>query len=342
MSRRFVPPRATAAAAHRTSPRGAGTLDGIRRCFTWRAAAIVWLMLLGFTFAATAAHAHGSSDAYLHLERDRANATTLRTDVALRDLDRELAIDADDDRNVTWGEVRRAWPAIVDHVGSGIELRTADSACTLAPRGTTELADRAGGTHVVLRHDVSCADAAMPTHASWRLFATTDASHRGLLRIDDASRGGDAATALVVLRPSATASLLPVSGAGPRGIARDHATGAADTAAGEEAGASRGGFLHFAYEGIAHIASGADHILFLVTLIVVAVFTRVDGRWVVRASRREIVGDAVRIVTAFTVTHSITLGLAAAGAGHRLIEDRQARDGHALDCRARPFPCRGT
>ncbi len=262
------------------------------------------LMITSLAFVAPAAHAHASSDAYLHLERDASNATTLRVDIALRDLDRELAVDADDDHALTWGEVRRAWPSIVDHVQPSIALHTRDGhTCTLEPRGTPELAQRDGGAFVVLRHDVRCADSAMPASVTYRLFESTDAGHRGLLRIDDASGATGATSSFAVLKATADRATLHTNA--DAGDKRSNA---------QDAQAPAGGFMHFAREGLAHIASGADHVLFLVLLIAVCVFARVDGHWVVRTSTRAIVGDAVRIVTAFTLTHSITLGLAAAGA----------------------------
>ncbi len=73
------------------------------------------------------------------------------------------------------------------------------------------------------------------------------------------------------------------------------------------------GFWGFVGAGFGHIAAGLDHLLFLLTLVVVAVFTRQDKRWWPHATGRAAVGEALRIVTAFTVSHSITLGLAAAG-----------------------------
>jgi HupE / UreJ protein len=259
--------------------------------------AVIAIVTFTFTFAPATAHAHASSDAYLQLEQEPSSgATTLRIDIALRDLERELAIDIDDNRAITWGEVRRAWPRLRDHVRSAVELASPEGACVLEPRGEPALAERGGTAHAVFDHTVRCPAGAAPSTITYRLFASTDAGHRGLLRID--------AAALAVLEPTGRAVPLP-------GSDNARSTSVAASAA------APGGFLHFMREGIAHIAGGADHLLFIVTLIVVAVFTREDprsmGRWVVRGSRREIIGDTVRIVTAFTLTHSITLGLAAAG-----------------------------
>ncbi len=254
----------------------------------WLFALLALVVMLAL--APATAHAHASSDAYLHLAREPSGATTLRIDIALRDLEREVAIDTNDDRTITWGEVRRVWPQIREHVLGAVELRSADGACAIEARGEPALIERGGVSHAVLAHNVLCAAGTAPSTITYRLFAATDAGHRGLLRVD---REGTAA-ALAVLEPGARPVPLSDSGAA-------------------RATTAPGGFLHFLREGAAHIAGGADHLLFLVTLIAVTVFTRIDGRWVVRSSRRDIAVDTVRIVTAFTLTHSITLGLAAAG-----------------------------
>jgi hypothetical protein len=74
-----------------------------------------------------------------------------------------------------------------------------------------------------------------------------------------------------------------------------------------------------------HIGSGADHVLFLVTLLMVAVWHRPEGTkregvlagvmqgWSPQNGWRQTLHEVVRLVTAFTVAHSITLGLAAFG-----------------------------
>jgi hypothetical protein len=68
-------------------------------------------------------------------------------------------------------------------------------------------------------------------------------------------------------------------------------------------------------EGVHHIASGTDHILFLVSLLLVAVWRRdaSQARWLPQEDARSVLKEVLRLVTAFTVAHSITLGLAAYG-----------------------------
>ncbi len=67
----------------------------------------------------------------------------------------------------------------------------------------------------------------------------------------------------------------------------------------------------FVREGTGHIWQGPDHILFLLALLLPAVLRREDGAWKVAESFRAAAINIVKIVTAFTVAHSITLSLAA-------------------------------
>jgi hypothetical protein len=65
------------------------------------------------------------------------------------------------------------------------------------------------------------------------------------------------------------------------------------------------------HEGVWHIWLGFDHILFLVSLLLPAVLVRRGGAWQSAAKFRDAFRDVARIVTAFTLAHSITLTLAA-------------------------------
>ncbi|MCC7376773.1 MAG: HupE/UreJ family protein, partial [Verrucomicrobiales bacterium] len=66
-------------------------------------------------------------------------------------------------------------------------------------------------------------------------------------------------------------------------------------------------------EGVWHIWGGYDHLLFLLVLLLPAVLMREAGRWVPVSGLRQALVNVVKIVTAFTVAHSITLSLAALG-----------------------------
>ncbi|MEU4657419.1 HupE/UreJ family protein [Streptomyces sp. NPDC023723] len=75
------------------------------------------------------------------------------------------------------------------------------------------------------------------------------------------------------------------------------------------------GFLGTAGLGIQHVGEGADHLLFLLMLLVPAPLLASGGRWRTAAApsaRRSFV-RVVHVVSAFAVGHSLTLALAAFG-----------------------------
>lgn len=65
--------------------------------------------------------------------------------------------------------------------------------------------------------------------------------------------------------------------------------------------------------GMRHIAEGTDHLLFLLTLLLPAPLVVTARRWSGVAGVRQSLLRILRIVTAFTVGHSVTLALAALG-----------------------------
>ena len=65
--------------------------------------------------------------------------------------------------------------------------------------------------------------------------------------------------------------------------------------------------------GFEHIGAGADHLLFLLMLLVPAPLVVGGGRWRPRDDARRSVVRVVHVVTAFAVGHSITLALATLG-----------------------------
>lgn len=67
----------------------------------------------------------------------------------------------------------------------------------------------------------------------------------------------------------------------------------------------------FFMQGILHIGIGLDHILFIVVLLLTTVVTINKGVWEPVSGFRSALWKTVKIVTIFTIAHSITLSLAA-------------------------------
>lgn len=72
-------------------------------------------------------------------------------------------------------------------------------------------------------------------------------------------------------------------------------------------------FLEFVREGMIHIFIGIDHILFLVALLLPSVLLRKNKLWSANDSLKSIFINVLKVVTAFTIAHSITLSLSIFG-----------------------------
>jgi hypothetical protein len=249
------------------------------------AAAALFTALMGDPAAA-----HKASDAYLSL-RVEGERVVQRLDIALKDLDREIGLDADGDALLRWGEVRQRWPDIERLAAGAVRLSSGGRPCVPESGAPPQLDSHTDGRYAVVSLTLRCAGPVAALDVDYRLFADSDPTHRGIVRLEHAPGGG-----------TATAVLVP--GAAPQRL------GGGRSAA--DAGRSFAGFVA---EGVHHIAIGLDHVLFLVVLLTVAVWRRAPdgGGWVPRAQAAGAWRETARLVTAFTLAHSLTLALAALG-----------------------------
>jgi hypothetical protein len=237
-------------------------------------------------FAVTPALAHKGSDAYWTLRADGPRVSA-RLDVALRDLDLVLPLDADGDGAVAWGELRGQRDAVCSTVTAGLSLKQAGAPCPLTC-GALQVVQHSDGRYAALSLEAQCPAEVGTLEAGYRLLFDADAQHRGLLSVTGEAGGNwDAFTANARARTVTFAARSSSSQAG----------------------------LAFV-QGVHHIAIGWDHLCFLFALLLPAVLRREAGAWAVRDALRPTLLDVTKVVTAFTVAHSITLGLAAFGVVH--------------------------
>lgn len=247
-----------------------------------RAALAAGLVLL----AAGAARAHKPSDSYLVLRPEGARVAA-RWDIALRDLEQAIGLDADGDGAITWGEVRARREAIAAYALA--RLQVADEAGDACRGGaaTLRIAQHSDGTYAALTFALDCPTAPRVLEVRYGLFFDFDPQHRGLLRLD----GGAGTHAAIFTADQPSQRLDLAAGGAWRGLAA------------------------FWRNGVWHIWGGFDHVLFLLALLLPAALRRERGRWQPAGPRDAFVGTA-KVVTAFTIAHSVTLGLAALGAVH--------------------------
>ena len=239
------------------------------------------LLLLAVVLFPAHALAHKASDAYLTIERSGATLAG-RLDVALRDLDNAIGLDDNGDGDITWGEVRLRADAIAAYVLPRLAVSSGGTQCALAA-SDLRIDTHTDGAYAVLTLAGACPGRAPTLSLDYRLFEGIDPQHRGLLNFVDEGRSHS-----VVFTADAPRRIVGGDNAGP--LAQ---------------------FATYVHEGVFHIWTGFDHVLFLLSLLLPAVLVRRDGRWAAADSLRVATQDVVKVVTAFTLAHSITLTLAA-------------------------------
>ncbi|MDR3418035.1 MAG: HupE/UreJ family protein [Nevskia sp.] len=230
-----------------------------------------------------AAQAHKASTSYLHL-RLEGSSLSGRWDIALRDLDYAIGLDASGDGELSWGEVKAARPRIEAYALSRLAVRADGRTCTLAANDL-QIVEHGDGNYAVLSLAGRCPGRPRTLALRYDLLFDLDALHLGLLDLDF---GGTHAGLFAPQQPelhftSGSQSLPAVFG-------------------------------EYFRAGLWHVWSGLDHMLFLAGLFLPAVLRRHGRTWIPAVSLSAAVRDTAVMATAFTLAHACTLSLAATGA----------------------------
>lgn len=278
-------------------------------------------LLLGLVCVSLPAFAHKESDAYLTLRTDPGNDHVLKGqwDIALRDLDFAIGIDSNHDGAITWGEVQAHRAETERYALARLAIKGDGLTCAMDPGGQ-KIDDHTDGVYDVILFNAVC-DKEIPSKLTvvYHLFQDVDPYHRGIITIHTAK-----ATAGAVLGPENPTTSLDLRN--PNRWRQ---------------------FKSFVFDGIWHICTGTDHLLFILSLLLPAVLIRRrnrdsddddwsgTGRGVLAgtggigmlASVRPIAGyhweevpawwsaflDIIKVISAFTLSHSVTLSLAVLG-----------------------------
>lgn len=252
-----------------------------------------WALLCLWLCCSAPAMAHKASDSYLSLDPARLQG---RWDIALRDLDYALGLDANGDGALTWGELRNMSDAVFAYAMQRLSVASAGRDCALQP-GQLQVASHSDGNYAVLNFALSCPDLAGTWALDYRLFFDLDAQHRGLF-----SWAGSAG------RP---AIFGPDSQRQTFDVATEHSLWQV--------------LASFAGEGAHHILIGYDHLLFLFSLLLPAGLAWDRTGWRAVGSWRAAALEVAAVVTAFTLAHSLTLSLTAL---HVIALPARCRSGH--------------
>ena len=221
------------------------------------------------------ARAHSLNDSFLDLSVD-GNQLTGVLQVAVTDLEIAVGVDSNSDGKLTWGELIDAAVAINDYLFRRVQVSRDGRSCTLAP-GAYLMADLAGGAYLTVPLAGHCPVNQGDLTLSYDLMFDVDRSHRGIIKLQV-----DTQSSTQMLTPTRRSlSLVP-----------DQTTVWRDLAA-------------FVNEGAWHIWMGIDHLLFVLAMLLAVVLRPGHGNTTG--------AEVVRLITAFTLAHSLTLALATLG-----------------------------
>ncbi len=232
------------------------------------------------------ASAHKASDSYLTLTRTGSDSAAIsgRWDIALRDIDNAITLDTNGDGDISWGEVRAKHLSIADYALSRLTVESGGASCSITA-GEQLIEQHSDGAYTVLLFTGNCPQPSASLTVDYRLLFDIDPQHRGLLQYVEA------------------------------GTVRSVIFGA-DSHRQSIGGAETGRFeqlRQYVRDGVWHIWLGFDHILFLLSLLLPAVLLRHGRAWLPATNFGAVAIDVAKIVTAFTIAHSITLTLATLG-----------------------------
>jgi hypothetical protein len=240
--------------------------------------AVLALLLLS---TATSTQAHVASNSFLtvRVEDARLEGTL---ELSVRDAEIAVGLDSNHDGEVTWGEVRASQEALVLYLREHLQLSAPTGACALR-FGAVKVNARVDGNYLWQPFTAICPAALRRLTIDYRILDEEDPSHRGLLTLVAQGIGQTAVLGGAQILQSFDLQHPSLWSA----------------------------FFEYLQAGIWHIWSGIDHLLFLLSLLLPAVLLRRGHRWQAVPQAAPAFFNILKVVTAFTLAHSITLSLAA-------------------------------
>jgi len=266
-------------------------------------------LLVLIVLAAASAQAHTLSNSYLSVVVE-GKTLTGRWDIAVRDLEFAVGLDSDDDGAITWKELSSRRKDIESLAFSSVKLALAGQNCALRPERFLLDVHSDGAYAVLLFSGAAAADVpeTAPLSVRYDFLFDVDAQHRGLLNVSFRQE--------TELRPAdsfgAAGSLIQAMLAGQK-VAAVFDPKAREKTFSRDLPDTPRQFGEFFKNGVWHIWIGYDHIAFLLVLLLPGVVLFRKGAWEAVDGFWPAFMNALKVVTAFSVAHSVTLSLAATG-----------------------------
>jgi len=248
-----------------------------------RTLSFAFLLLLCLFSCSVSSLAHQGSSSYLTVAVE-GNRIAGRWDVPVSDLDLALKLDADGDHKVSLDELRSRYSDVKAYALRHLKL-SSDGAPGAILFTNTEPAIQVfvDGASTPLNFIVTNLTPPRILEVDYRFMFDLKPLDRGFMQVE--CRGITQAAVFTANRPIHRFNL-------------EVPTPAKD-------------FLFFVWHGMWHIWIGFDHILFLLALLLPAVLRFEQNRWEAVSDFRQAFVNVFKVVTAFTVAHSLTLSLAA-------------------------------
>jgi hypothetical protein len=224
--------------------------------------------------------AHKPSDSYLKIFGG-GEKLEIQWEVGLKDLDFLIGLDMNQDGEITWGEVKVQRQAIAAHALSRLHIVVDGRECELQ-LGELMVTRHSDGTYAVLSLTSDCAGDASVLEIEYCLLFDMDPTHRGLVLYTNQQF-----SSTHILGPTSPNLELRVG---------EHSVWAS--------------LVDYVREGVWHIWIGFDHILFLLSLLLPSVLVLRGETWEPVEAFRPACQAVLKIITVFTLAHSITLWLA--------------------------------
>lgn len=263
----------------------------------WAVVLIVMLSVL-----AGKANSHALEQSYLYLDFNGEQLQG-RFELTATDLNKALSLSLPEDGSLQVEDVTPLGARMARYFASRVDLAP-DGVTTAMQFSAPDILDTRKAQYVLLPFTTAVAAREIAyIDVDYRVLFDVDPSHRGFLIVENDWETG-------TFNNEAGISLVFAPDGGSQRLDMSTST-------------VTHGFLEMVKLGVHHIWDGIDHLLFLLALLLPAVVTRRQGQWEPVENFGSALIHVVKVVTLFTVAHTVTLSAATLGAidlSPRLVE----------------------
>jgi hypothetical protein len=251
------------------------------------------MLLVLFMFAfPTNGRAHSLGEGYVFLEVSE-DSIEGRVELTMSSIDSTLKLDSNTDGKVSDEELLAGGDAAKEYIFSRFKLGDLEEWYDIQP-GEVSVENYPLGKYGLFAFSVDKVSTVPRfVRIEYTLLFDEDPKHRGLILVEQNALTGEEnlnETVSLVMTPDTSVQTLDLLNASPST-----------------------GILAFIRHGIWHIWIGADHIAFLLTLLLQSVLLCNGRNWNPAEGFRPAFISVAKIVTLFTVAHTLTLSMAALG-----------------------------